>query len=435
MNPAPSPINGKEAIPGALSNPIGTRPLETIARDTYRDQAEAIIVVSDNTRPVPYRGEGGLMRHIIQTLLDAGWLEEQIVVLIGAGSHRNMDEKEIEEMLGLRESGFIQVQVKNHEYDQEDQLMYLGQTRRGSLVKINKRFMEADLKIVTGLVESHFMAGASGGRKGICPGIVGKETLSIFHGARLLNSSQAADLILEGNPLHDEALEVALMAGCDFLVNATIDEERRLNGIFAGDLQAAHQEAVQFIRTYVTVDLDHRYDIVVIPAGFVGINHYQAGKAAVEASKAVKPGGWIIVVAENTDVDPIGGVGYKEAMALMRKHGREAFMEMIAAKGWTMIQEQWQVQMWCKVLRVLEEEDHLIYCALEIPREDYKDLPGQVGLDLLSQEEHQNLSTKDRLALMQQRAISHAWTQIDDPQAQVLFLKDGPYGIPQIKGE
>ena len=74
--------------------------------------------------------------------------------------------------------------------------------------------MEADLKIVTGLVESHFMAGASGGRKGICPGIVGKETLSIFHGAKLLNSSMAADLILEGNPLHDEALEIALMAGC-----------------------------------------------------------------------------------------------------------------------------------------------------------------------------------------------------------------------------
>ncbi|MEM7369782.1 MAG: nickel-dependent lactate racemase [Bacteroidota bacterium] len=435
MRPAPAPIPGEQAIPSALADPIASRPLGEIASEAVHPQAEAVIVVSDNTRPVPYRGKGGLMRHIIQTLLDAGWLEQQIVVLIGAGSHRNMVGQEVEEMLGLQESGFASVRIENHEYDREDHLLYVGETKRGSLVKINKRYMDADLKIVTGLVESHFMAGASGGRKGICPGIVGKETLSIFHGAKLLNSSQAADLILEGNPLHDEALEVALMAGCDFLVNATIDEERRLNGVFAGDLTAAHKEAVQFIRNYVTVDLDHRYDIVVIPGGYVGINHYQVGKAAVEAAKAVKAGGWIIISAQNTDVDPVGGTGYKQAMALFRQHGREAFMEMIAAPDWSMIPEQWQVQMWCKVLRVIEEEDHLIYCALEIPRQDYANLPGQVGLDLLTQSEHDSLSKEQRMALMQERAIAHAWAQLGNPQARILYLKDGPYGIPHIKGE
>lgn len=432
MQHAPAPLIGADVIPHALRHPYNSLALVDIAAQKIaaKPQAKAVIVVSDNTRPVPYKGENGLMPHILRALIQGGFRESDILVLIGAGSHRNMLEPEIEEMLGLHASGFQEVSVLNHEYEIDEQLTYLGETRQGSRVMLNRLYMEADLKIVTGLVESHFMAGASGGRKGICPGIVGKETLNIFHGAKFLSSAQAADMVLEGNPLHDESLEIALMAGCDFLVNATIDAEKRLTGVFAGNLQTAHQAAVQKIRSYVMVPLPHRYDIVIIPAGFVGVNHYQTAKAAIEAARAVKQGGQIILVARHTDPDPVGGEGYKTSLKMLQATGRQKFMSMIMAPDWKLIQEQWQVQMWCKVFDVLENEKNLLYCALEIPEKDYEYLPGTPCISMISRDKNDRPEVVMRA--MVEKAVEYACRMSDKNHPSILLLKDGPYGIPEV---
>lgn len=422
------------SIDQALTNPIGSEALLTIAqRKIAQNRAcTTVIVVSDHTRPVPYYGKDGLIYSIIQVLKQAGFLQRQISILIGAGSHRNMEVDEIENMIGLRAMGLNDIRVVNHEYDDADNLISLGHTRQGSQAIINKEYYEADLKIVTGLVESHFMAGASGGRKGICPAIVGKETLTLFHGARFLSSSQAADLILEGNPLHEESCEIARMAGCDFLVNVTLDEDKKVTGVFAGDLIQAHRAAVAKINEYVTVPLDRTYDIVLIPAGFVGINHYQAAKAAIEAARAVKKGGKIIIVAKNTDSDPIGGVGYKQALNLLAQKGSSGFMQTISKPNWIMVQEQWQVQMWCKVFDVIEKEDNLYYCALEIPESDYSGLPGLAGIKMLSLGERQ-LPANQAVKLMVEKSLEHAIGSSDSESPSVLLLKDGPYGIPVVR--
>ncbi|MDX2246066.1 MAG: nickel-dependent lactate racemase [Bacteroidia bacterium] len=432
MKHSPAPLTGAVAIPAALDNPLDSPSLSALAVQKLAENSlsKAVIVVSDHTRPVPYRGENGLIPNILRALIRGGFKETAITVLIGAGSHRNMEPDEIEKMLGLKESGFSKVSVVNHEYDVPEQLTYLGKTRMGSVVMINRLYMGAELKIVTGLVESHFMAGASGGRKGVCPGIVGKETLNIFHGARFLSSAQAADMILDGNPLHDEALEIAQMAGCDFLVNVTIDNEKRITGVFAGNLQTAHQAAVQKIRSYVMVPLPHLYDIVVIPAGFVGVNHYQAAKAAIEAARAVKPGGQMVLVARHTDPDPIGGAGYKEAIRLLHATGRQNFTSMILTPGWKLIQEQWQVQMWCKVFEILGKEENLLYCALEIPEKEYEYLPGTPCVSMLSAAEKANSKTSMRIMI--EKAIEYACLKSGKNSPSILLLKDGPYGIPEV---
>jgi len=435
MSGTPEAIVLPEGITDALKKPIDSPALRDVAQNKLlgNPDAQAVIVVSDNTRPVPYRGEHGIMRYIVHTLLGAGFTQSQITVIIGAGSHRNMEPDEIEVMLGLQESGLEEVNVTNHEYENDDHLIDLGTTSRGSEVTINRQYYEADLKIVTGLVESHFMAGASGGRKGICPGIVGQNTLKIFHGAKFLSSAKAADLVLEGNPLNDESLEVAQMAGCDFLVNVTIDAEKRVTGVYAGDLVEAHQAAVEKIREYVVVPLEHHYDIVIIPAGFVGINHYQAGKAAIEAARAVKVGGQIIIVAKNTDTDPVGGHGYKQSLKLLAKHGKTEFLRMISDPQWEMIQEQWQVQMWSKVLTQIEDDNNLIYCALEIPDAEYQELPGVPGFQLLDQTELRNLTDEEKITLMTEAAIQRAVRSSSEPKPSVVLLKDGPYGIPEVQ--
>ena len=430
----PTPVDMPKAIEEALARPIQSDSLLQIAgsKISRNGESTAIIVVSDNTRPVPYHGKEGLIYQIVSVLKQAGFLEKQITILIGAGSHRNMGEDEIEAMIGLQAMGLSDIRVVNHEYDQDHLLVSLGYTKKRSHALINKYYHHADLKIVTGLVESHFMAGASGGRKGICPAIVGKETLTLFHGAKFLSSLQAADLILEGNPLHEESSEISAMAGCDFLVNVTIDNKKKITGVFAGNLTSAHQAAVSKIKEYVTIPLASHYDIVLIPAGFVGINHYQSAKAAIEAGRAVKPGGKIIIVANNTDLDPIGGAGYKEALRLLHQHGKEKFMEMITARDWEIIQEQWQVQMWCKVLEQIKEKNNLYYCALEIAESEYDYLPGIAGIKMLSAEE-KKLPEAEAMKLMLTRSLVDASSKCQVENPRILLLRDGPYGIPEVR--
>jgi nickel-dependent lactate racemase len=425
-------LDGADAIPNALLDAIGTPPLGEIAREKLETNpdAEAVIVVSDNTRPVPYRGNDGLMVHLLNTLLNAGYEQDQITVLIGAGSHRNMEPDEIEEMLGLREQGFDEVHVENHEYANDDQLVDLGTTEHGTPALVNKRYVEADLKIVTGLVESHFMAGASGGRKGICPAIAGKETLTSFHGAEPMSSPNAVDLTLENNPLHRESLAVAHKAGCDFIVNVTIDNDERLTGVFAGDLEEAHDQAVERIREYVTVDLDKRYDVVLVPGRFVAVNHYQAAKAAVEASRAVKQDGHIVLVADNTDPDPIGGEGYKKSLEVFMDRGTDGFRSYIHKNE--LIQEQWQVQKWANVFDQIGGPEHLLYCATQIPVEAYDRLPGRAGIKLLSDQERSEKTPEEQLRTMVERSIEQALEECASVDPDLLYLEEGPYGIPQV---
>ena len=431
MQAKPKALTMPKAIEDALSNPIKSASLLSIARGKIQQKQDssAIIVVSDNTRPVPYYGSDGLIFPIIQVLHQAGFLNRQISILIGAGSHRNMTGPEIEAMIGLDAMGLDEVKVLNHEYDQDHQLIDLGFTVAGSRVLINKAYYLADLKVVTGLVESHFMAGASGGRKGICPAIVGKETLTLFHGAKFLSSPKALDLNLLGNPLHEEATVVAAMAGCDFLVNVTLDSNKNVTGIFAGDLNMAHQAAVAKIKEYVTVSLSQKYDIVLIPAGFVGLNHYQAAKAAIEAARAVNREGKIIVVACNKDQDPIGGEGYKKALKLLHQQGYEQFMKNISANDWQIIQEQWQVQMWCKVFEVIKDPGNLYYCSLEIPESDYNYLPGRAAIRMLDEAERMSPPNQS-VKLMIERSLAHAIETSKTATPQILLLKDGPYGVP-----
>src|SRR5690554_6270823 len=165
----------------------------------------------------------------------------------------------------LFESG---ISVRNHDCRDREQLRYLGRTSRGSEIYLNRAYLETDLKILTGLVESHFMAGASGGRKSICPGLIGEESTYVFHGAQMLSSNNVGNLILEDNPCHEEVLEVAKMAGADFIINVTLDDEFRLTGVFAGDLEKAHLAAVERLKEYVAIPVQKQYDLVITHAGF-----------------------------------------------------------------------------------------------------------------------------------------------------------------------
>ena len=278
--------------------------------------------------------------------------------------------------------------VIDHDCEDQASLTFIGKSESGGDVFVNSAFYRADLRIATGLVESHFMAGLSGGRKAICPGLVDKRTIEKFHSPAFLESPQAQNLILAGNPCHEESLAIARTVGVDFIVNATLDKDLRPTGVFAGELEAAHAAAGDLVRNYVSVPAKREYDIVLTHGGYVGRNHYQAVKAAYNALPAVRKGGALIVATDNRDMEPIGGPEYRSLLHILKIQGADHYLRMIETPGWRFTKDQWEPEMWAKVFRKIDEEG-FVYCTHTIPREDYCLIPGRCGLDFLHEETDQ----------------------------------------------
>lgn len=417
----------KEAVKHALANPLGTAGLGEIVRQKSK-KATAVIVISDNTRPVPYTGEQGILLPLVRELLEAGMETKSITILVATGTHRMLSQQELEEMI---DPEVFRLGVPIHVHNcRKDPLTHLGKTSRGSEVHVNSMYLEADIKILTGLVESHFMAGASGGRKSICPGLIGEESTYIFHGAPMVADPNVRDLLLEGNPCHEEALEVAKMAGADFIVNVTLDSSFRLTGVFAGDLEEAHEAAVDHLKEYTAIPLPREFDLVITHGGFVGINHYQAAKAATAASTAARPGGYVVLAANNTDTDPIGSTRYRAGLQLLKVVGPVAFDRMVLSPDWTFIPDQWEVQLWGKVFKKVPQ-DHFFYYSPQFTEKEYRIIPGRSGSDSLTGKRRDKDPRTVKMII--EACIETALEELQKEgvsSPSILYLQDGPYGIP-----
>jgi len=277
------------------------------------------------------------------------------------------------------------------------------------------------------------MAGASGGRKTIVPGLIGEHSTQVFHGPRVLSSPYACDLQLDGNPCHEESLEGAKIAGADFILNVTLDGEFRLTGVYAGDLEAAHRLAVEELRRSVGIPLNEPYDVVITHAGRVGINHYQAAKAAVVGARAARPGGYLIIAGHHPDIDPVGSMPYRSVLHILKMIGHERFDRLLLSPDWSFVHDQWEPQMWSKVLATIPD-DHLYYCATGLTERDYEVLPGRDG-QLFLPETRRYGTDPGQLAAMVEGAAADAisrFTGRGAGQARIAYLADGPYGIPLL---
>lgn len=425
------------AIRRALEAPIASEGLSVIARRKLAERRAkdggrplAVIVVSDNTRPVPYKGEEGILIPVLRTILEAGYAAEDILVLIATGTHRPMLEEEIDRMLDP-EVKALGIEVANHDCHDDDNLSYLGNTRKGTEMRINSRYLQADLKIATGLVESHFMAGASGGRKAVCPGLIGEKSTFVFHGAPFMAHEDSRDLNLAGNLVHEEAVEVATTAGIDFLVNVTLDGEFHITGIFTGHFVKAHEAAVAHIASSVKVK-SCAADLVVTHGGFVGINHYQTAKCAVGSLGILKENGYIVIIADIKDrANPVGSLNYRTTLALLKLIGAESFLRLIQSADWTFIPEQWQVQQWAKVFRRIPH-DHLIFYSPTLEEFWFPGLPGIDGRRFLREDERA-APGPGCFAAAVAGAIAHIeeMTGKSRNELSIVWIEDGPYVLPE----
>jgi lactate racemase len=333
------PIANPEAeLARALANPIGTPPLAELARG----RRDACILICDITRPVPNKL---ILPPLLRTLEEQGIARQNILILIATGLHRPNEGAELEELVGPEIAASYR--VENHHGKVLAEHDYLGTTPNDVPVYLDSRYVRADLKITTGLIEPHLMAGYSGGRKVICPGIAALETVKIWHGPRFLEHPKADCGSLEGNPVHEENTRIALMAGCDFIVNVAVDGQRRVTWLGAGDMIKAWEEGVRFVENVVKAAVKEPLDVVVTScAGYpLDTTFYQAVKGMTGALPIVKQGGTIIVVASLSE-----GVGSPEFQHLMRDNPSLAeFKRRILGKDY-FVMDQWQLEELAKVV-------------------------------------------------------------------------------------
>ena len=327
------------ALAEMLAAPIGSPPLAEVARG----RKDACIVICDITRPVPNEM---ILRPVLETLEAAGIPREKITILNATGLHRPNEGEELVEMVGryIAEN----YRIENHHGQALDEHTYLGDSPRGVPIWIDSHYVNADLKITTGLIEPHLMAGFSGGRKLICPGIAALETVKVWHGPDFLEHPNADCGILKGNPVHEENTWIAQKAGCDFIVNVVIDAARRPLAWAVGDMIEAFEHGVEFVRGVVTDTVGSPVDIVVTScAGYpLDTTFYQAVKGLTGALPIVKQGGTIIMAASLSE-----GVGSPQFQQLFEENDSlEGFVQRILGKDY-FVMDQWQLEELAKVRR------------------------------------------------------------------------------------
>lgn len=392
----PALADPESAVIASLENPIGAEPLREVARG----RTDACVLICDITRPVPNRT---ILRPLLAILHKAGIPRERVLILVATGLHRPSTAAEKLEMLG--EEIVSAYSVEDHYGTRLDEHTLVGTTARGIPGWIDSRYVRADLKITTGLIEPHLMAGYSGGRKLICPGVAALETVKRWHGPELLEHPRADCGILDGNPVHEENTAIARMAGCDFIVNVTLDSQRRVTSVVGGDMEQAFLAGVRFMEGICRAEVAHPVDIVVTSsAGYpLDTTFYQAIKGLTGCLPIVKEGGTIILAASLTE-----GVGSPEFTSVFHQNASlDVFMKRILGHEY-FVMDQWQVEELAKVRR----------------KARVKIVTGGLSPDVLT-------SCFVEPVPSVETAVAEALAEYG-PEAQIAVIPKGPYVLPTL---
>jgi len=330
--------DARAAIREALRDPIGLAPLAELVKPGD----SVVIVHTDITRATP---NDLILPVLLDELEKAGIAPKNITLLNGLGTHRAQTENELRSMLGDRiVDGY---RCQQHNCSDEVNLVSLGVTARGHPVRINREYLEADVRILTGFIEPHFFAGFSGGPKAVLPSLAGMESVFSNHGIEMIAHRSATWRVTEGNPIWEEMREVALQTNPTFLLNVALNVRREITGVFAGELLAAHARGCVFVKESAMCAVSQPYDIVITTnSGYpLDQNLYQSVKGMSAASQIVREVGSILIAAACEDGLPDHG----QYAALLREAGSiQGVIDLISKPGFS-AQDQWQVQIQAQI--------------------------------------------------------------------------------------
>ena len=349
----------------SINNPVESKPLTQLLEN--RKSGNTVIVVSDITRPIPY---SEFLPQLIAVLEQNGVEKNEIMILVATGMHRASTYEEHLRMFGkhITENYCI----VDHDAANNDELSELDTLSwSGSKIKLNKHYVKAGFRIITGLVEPHFMAGFSGGRKAICPGLLSLDGVRKFHGYQFLSHPNAATTILEDNPCHMENSSVARLCPPDFSINVVLDNHKKVNTIISGELFASHLKAIEIVKDSCCPVVKHPADLAITSSGGYPLDatFYQCVKGFVNCLSAVKPLGEIISFGSC-----IEGIGSPEYTTVMKKYSGiyPQFIEDIKENRF-FIKDQWQFQMHIRTLEKIGI-DHLHFYTSNLSLEELSQL-------------------------------------------------------------
>ncbi len=390
----------KQAVERALQTPVACDSIRELAKNN----PSVCIVICDITRPVP---NGLLLPSLVRVLLDSGVDIDKIKILVATGLHRPNLDDELLELIGDKWI-FENVRIENHDARDAESMVRLGETATDKIpIVLNRRLVEAQLRIVTGLVEPHFMAGYSGGRKVIAPGVAGEETIRTFHNHRFMSDANATNCNLQDNPLHRGQLEILKTLGAVFAVNTVIDEQRNLSFVNFGECQQSHIEAVNFVRQYAEIPVEHKFATVVTSAAGYPLDktYYQTVKGMVGPIQILSDGGTLIIASACEE--GLGSPEFRESQLSLIRQGATAFLDSIRDKPLADI-DGWQSQMQTRATNIGRV---LLYSPGLSPSDRQA-----TGVEMIDSIEH---------------AIAESIARSGNPN--VAFIPEGPYVIPLIK--
>lgn len=391
--PAKALPDPESAVRDALINPIGTAPLKAIAQG----RKNACIVISDITRPVP---NTIILPPLLKTITDSGIAAEDITILIATGMHRPNLGDELESMVGR--DIMDNYKIVNHYCQKADEYREIAKIEDAP-IEINTHYLDADLKILTGLIEPHFYAGFSGSRKSILPGISSFQTMKFMHSYKVIDQLHQANCRLENNIFHEYALEVAELAGVDFILNVVINQERDLAGVFAGHHDLAHQAGCELVASHAVATLPEKVDLVITSAGGYPLDatFYQVSKCLIAAKDILKENGTILVTCGCEE-----GLGSEEFCTIMRSHPTPAHFDAHHGNP-----ENFMIDQWCA---------QNIYQALAHAGKIYIYSPGLAKEDVDRFQGHKILDC--------QSAVNNLLSSHE----KVAVIPDGPYVVGKI---
>jgi nickel-dependent lactate racemase len=378
-----------------LDEPIGAPPL----RHWITPEKRITIIHTDITRATP---NDRLIPWFLAYLENAGASRKNITLLNALGTHRPNTPAELEQM--LTPEVVANYRCLNHEPENDSAHVQLGVTKSGAPALINRHLVEADVRIVTGFIEPHFFAGFSGGPKGIMPGVAALRTVMSNHGVHHISHPQSTFGITAGNPIWEEMRDIALRAGLSFLVNVTLNEQRDITGVFAGDLLQAHAAGTEFVRASAMQRVPAPFDVVLTTnSGYpLDMNLYQGVKGMAAAARVVRDGGTIILAAECMEGVPAGS---PHDQLLRRTSDGEALLRQLHEPDFVW-PEQWQSQIQALIQRRTD-----IHLFSGMPAEAIR------AAHLIP--------CRDIAALVREKLAA-------DPQTRLAVLPQGPLTIPYL---
>ncbi|MCS7111925.1 MAG: nickel-dependent lactate racemase [Ignisphaera sp.] len=395
----PEGVFGTEAVKlvdNSLSKPIASKRIE----DIVGSDSKVAILITDKTRATPNKI---LLERVLVRLRWRGIPRDSIKIVVATGLHKPHTYSEIVELVG--EDIASEYIVESHDSDDAKNLVYLGRTSYGTEVHVNKSVVDSNIVIGVGLLEPHFFAGYSGGRKLIVPGVAGTSTVYQNHSYGMLNNPKADYGFLEGNPVHEDMVEASrLVKNYRYILHVILDRSKKMVDVFAGDVYEAHKVGVETLNRYARIEVPYEADVAVVSNGGYPLDRdlYQSVKGMVTASRVVRRNGVIIVLSEC--IDGVGHEHFRE-LASMDKDPAKILKHIELNEP---LRDQWQVQKLAQVLlknRVVVVTKNVSHSILE----------------------EMNLIPASSI----EEAIKVACTET--PCSRMVAIPEGPYVIPSLR--